>query len=440
MRIPSIHRWALVCILASSAVWAAGWPEWRGEGRRGEWTESGVLESFPPAGLKVRWRVPVHAGYSGPAVSAGRVYVTDFRRTGMGRGVERILCLDEKTGRELWTREWEAAYGGQSRTYAIGPRATPTVDGDRVYVLGASGILLCLRTTDGSVVWRKDYQKDHGANMPVYGFSGAPLVDGGRLICLVGGEPGGKVIAFDKMTGAEIWRALSGRTQTGYSQPVIIRAGGARQLIVWHPQALSSLNPATGEVYWEQPFRVQLGVSVATPVRSGSRLLISSEFDGSMLMELDRGKPAAKMLWREERNSSIRTTGLHSLISTPVILGDYIYGICIYGELRCLRAGDGGRVWETLDVIGERAHWAAGFLVKNGDRFFINNDAGELIIAKLSPEKYTEIDRTQLIKPTSNPGNRRKAGGVNWSHPAYANRHIFARNDEELLCASLEAR
>jgi hypothetical protein len=104
-----------------------------------------------------------------------------------------------------------------------------------------------------------------------------------------------------------------------------------------------------------------------------------------------------------------------------------------------LKAGTGERVWESLDVTREKARWAAAFLVRHEDRYWINNDRGELIIARLTPEGYREIGRTHLIKPTANSGNRREAGAVNWSHPAYAGRHIFARNDEQLLCASLEA-
>ena len=431
-------RWLLFCALLPPVATATDWPEWRGEGRRGEWNETGILQAFPADGLDIRWRVPVNVGYSGPAVAAGRVYVTDYRSTSARQGVERILCLDEKTGKTLWTREWRANYASMS--YGNGPRATPTVDGDRVYVLGAAGMLVCLNTADGSELWRRELQKDYRANMPIYGFAGAPLVDGERLICLVGGEPDAKIVALNKMTGKEIWRALSGDSATGYSPPFLIEHTGRSQLIQWHPRAVVSLEPATGEILWEQPFRVHLNVSVATPVKDGARLLVSSEFNGSLMLDLDDSRPAARMVWKGKSDSAIRSDGLHALISTPVIRGDHIYGIGVYGHFRCIRADTGERVWETFDVTGGRARWAAGFIVRNGERYFINNDAGELIIAMLSPDGYKEISRTRLLNPTSYSGNRRAAGAVNWSHPAYANRHIFARNDEEIVCASLEAR
>ncbi len=145
----------------------------------------------------------------------------------------------------------------------------------------------------------------------------------------------------------------------------------------------------------------------------------------------------APVLWKGKSSSEINTDGLHAVVNTPVIDGDYIYGICSYGQFRCLNLKTGERVWETMEVTKEKARWASGFIVRNHDRYFINNDRGELIIAKLSSQGYQEISRTQLIKPTSNPGNRRELGVVNWSHPAYANRRIVARNDEEIISASL---
>jgi hypothetical protein len=177
---------------------------------------------------------------------------------------------------------------------------------------------------------------------------------------------------------------------------------------------------------------------VATPVVSGNRLLVSAFYNGSLMMELDATRPAARVLWRGRSNSEQNTDGLHALISTPVLAGDHLYGVCSYGQFRCLDARTGERVWETLELTRERARWATAFLVRHGDRYFINNDRGELIIARLSPRGYEEIARTPLIRPTSR-GGRRELGAVHWSHPAYANRHIFTRNDEEIVCASLAA-
>jgi len=184
--------------------------------------------------------------------------------------------------------------------------------------------------------------------------------------------------------------------------------------------------------------RVNFGMTVATPVLSGARLLVSSFYNGSMLIELDGVR--SRVLWKGKSDSEISTDGLHAVVNTPVIDGDFVYGICSYGQFRCLRLSTGERVWETLAVTKEKARWASGFIVRHEDRYFINNDRGELIIARLSPRGYQEISRTVLIKPTSNSGNRRELGAVNWTQPAYANRHIITRNDEEIVSYSLEKR
>jgi len=425
-------------IAAALAVRGDDWPEWRGKGRGGVWNEDGILESFPAGGLPVRWRTPIRAGFAGPAVAGGRVFVTDFSRPEGTRGVERALCLDSRSGRVVWTREWPADYKGLSTLYATGPRATPTVDGRLVYTLGASGILHCLDAASGEVVWKKDYVKDYGTTLPTWGMTGAPLVDGDRLICLVGGEPDAAVVAFDKRTGRELWRSIKADGEPGYGQPILVESHGARQLILWHPKAVYSLDPATGKIFWEQPFKINLGLTVATPVCSRGRLFVSSFYNGSMMLELERDRPGAKLVWKGKSSSEIDSDGLHALITTPVIDGDYIYGVCSYGQFRCLDARSGERVWESLAVTEEKTRWASALIVRQRDRYFISNDRGDLIIAQLAPSGYTEISRTRLIKPTFQPGNRRELGAVNWSHPAYADRHIFARNDEEILSASLE--
>lgn len=432
MKLPIRYLITAICFLVPAL--AEDWPEWRGKGRRGIWNESNIVDSFPDKGLTVAWRTPVRGGFAGPAVAAGRVFVTDFERSSGTKGIERALCLGEKTGTILWTREWDADYQGIS--YATGPRATPTVDGDRVYVVGGTGRLLCLNARTGDVLWQKDYVKDYRMQMPIWGIASAALIDGNRLIAIVGGQPDAKVMAFDKMTGKEIWRALPSDSEQGYAQPVIVDAGGMRQLIIWHPTAAASLDPATGKVLWQQPFRINMGMTLATPVSSGPHLLFSSFYNGSMLLEL--AGETARMVWKGKSDSEINTDGLHAVVNTPVIDGDYIYGICSYGQFRCLNLKTGERVWETMEVTKERARWASGFIVRHGDRYFINNDRGELIIAKLSPRGYQEISRATLIKPTSDSRNRRELGAVNWSHPAYANRHIVARNDEEIISVPLE--
>ena len=432
-----------IAILVGSAGIAAAedWPEFRGAGRRGVWLESGILDTFPAEGLKARWRTPVKRGYAGPAVAGGRVFVTDYEPTDGMRGTERALALDEATGEVLWVQEWDADYAGIQ--WEIGPGATPTVDGDRVYVLGRDGVLSAFKTDSGELLWRKSFSEDYGVDRMRWGFdwgfASAPLVDDERLICFVGGPPDARVVALDKMTGEEIWRSLPAEADLGVAQPIIIEAGGARQLIVWDPEEVASLDPVTGDVYWRQPYVVGGAMTVAVPVQVGSQLFFSTFYDGPMMLTLNQDRPDATIAWKGSSNSEIRTEGLHAVLATPIIDGGYIYGICSYGQLRCLDARTGERIWETQEATVERRRWVSGFMVKNGNRIFMNNDRGELIIARLHPTGYEEVSRTTLIAPTSPPGNRRELRNVSWVHPAYANRHIYMRNDEEIVAFSLAA-
>ena len=444
MRRPVKLLVAIALAASAAPVAAEDWPEWRGAGRRGVWNETGILDKFPAGGLAATWRVPVGGGYAGPAVADGRVFVTDARRADPRSTavVERLLALDEATGAVLWTREWQTNYAGLQLIYATGPRATPTVDGDVVYALGAMGNLLALDVADGGVLWQKDYVHDFNAAIPSWGISGAPLVDGDRLIALVGGEPDAKVIAFDKRTGEVLWQALSSDWEQGYSAPILIEAAGVPQLIVWHPRAISALDPETGAVYWEVPHIVDMGMSIATAVRGGMHLLVTSQYGGARMLRLAESHPDAALAWEGVGESDPEYgrvfDTLDSVISTPAIQGEYVYGVDGNGLLRCLELRTGRRVWETEALLGGRAHWGTAFFVRHGERYFINTDTGDLVIARLSPEGYEELGRTHLINPTSPYVRRRPQDpNVHWSHPAYANRHIITRNDEEIVRFSL---
>ncbi len=411
---------------------AADWPEWRGAGRQGVWAETGVVERLPPGRLKVKWRAPVGAGYSGPAVAGGRVFLLDHTPASGSRVTERVVSLDEKTGKLLWSRQWQADYRGLD--YNNGPRATPTVDGNRVYVLGAKGVLRCLRVKDGQEVWGVDFVRDFGTVVPGWGMSSAPLVVGSKLISVVGGKGNAKVVAFDKRTGKEIWRALSGEeSEPGYSQPILIQRGGP-EVVIWHAGALEALDPETGAIRWSEPFRVTMNTPIATPAWSGNSLLVSGFFDGARMMDLS-GAP--KLQWSSANGNEIRTDKLHSLMSQPVMDGEYVYGICSYGQLRCLRRDTGERVWESQAATVEKSRNVTAWLVRHKDRVFIVNDRGELVLARLSPAGYEELGRTKVSEPTSMSGGRRELGAVAWSHPAFANRHIVVRNDREVLRLSL---
>lgn len=448
---PRVTLMCLTVLFFTAAARADDWPQWLGPKRDGVWREKGLLDKFDAKGPREVWRTPIAEGYSGPAVAGGKVYITDrvvdkdakkpkdgFARS-KAEGVERVLCLDQESGKILWTREYRVKY---DIAYASGPRTTPVVEGDFVWTLGAMGDLLCLNTAKGDVVWHRKLLEDFGFNAPVWGFSGHPLLDGDRLLCLVGGK-GSLVVAFDKKTGKEVWKNLSD-VEPGYCPPMIYDIDGIRQLIMWHPSAVTSLNPETGEVYWRHAYYskgakgVKVGLTIPTPRLSGDMLFFTAFYDGPLMLKV-KGKAPPEMAWKGKRfgETPEKTDGLHSIMSTPFFEGDYIYGVDSYGELRCLDARTGERLWSTFEATtGKELRWGNAFLVKHEDRFVLFNERGDLILARLTPEGYKEICRANILVPTNAlapPAGRR----VIWSHPAFANRCVFARNDREMVCVSL---
>lgn len=427
-------------LIFAASLRADDWPQWHGPRRDAVWRDTGVLEKFPEAGPRIRWRMPVGGGYAGPAVAGGRVFVTDrqvkpgaaqpkntFDRSAIVPGVERVLCFNEADGKLLWSHEYDCGY---NHAYSSGPRCTPAVDGDRVYTLGAEGDLLCLNVENKKVLWQRKLSSDKTPT-PIWGFAGHPLIDGDRLIVL-GAGPGNVLLALNKMTGQTLWEAVEAR-EGGYAPPMIYTLGGKRQLILWHPQAIVSVEPETGKQLWRKPFGpVKNGVSIATPVAHEDKLLISSFHEGAMVLKCDGPEPV--QLWKKGNDNPRRTQAIQNLMANMIIRGEHVFGICQSGELRCIELNTGNRVWESKALFGDEAPmWSTAFLVPNGDRYFIATDQGELILAGITPQGYTEISRAKLLEP-NNRGARRP---VVWSHPAFANKSMYWRNDGEIIAVDL---
>src|SRR5439155_8913679 len=279
---------------------------------------TGLIQKFPASGPKILWRKSVSEGYAGPAVADGKVYVFDrlrskgaenpknaFDNTTKGASVERILCFDQKTGTQLWVREYDCPY---QVSYPAGPRTTPVVSGGKVYTLGTMGDLTCLDAKNGSILWSKNLPSLYNIAVPMWGFAGHPLIDGNRLICLVGGT-GSTVVAFDKDTGKELWKNLSS-PEPGYAPPVIYTIEGKRQLVVWTAEAVNGLDPATGKVYWSHPFgsakvagktQVKAGMSIPTPrLLNGNQVYVTCFYDGSLVLKIEKDKPTV-LLQRTKR-------------------------------------------------------------------------------------------------------------------------------------------
>ncbi|MEX0714386.1 MAG: PQQ-binding-like beta-propeller repeat protein [Pirellulales bacterium] len=408
---------------------ADDWPQWRGPARDGVWREEGIVEEFSGPRLEPRWRAKISSGYSGPTVADGRVYVTD-RLVGP-KQVERVHCFDWRSGKNLWTHAYDCVYSGVG--YEAGPRASVSIRDGRAYSLGSMGHLFCLDAADGKVLWKKDLNQEYGIRMPIWGIAASPLIEQDLVIVQIGGADDACLVAFDLATGEEKWRALA--DEASYAAPILIEQAGRRVLVCWTGESVAGLNPGSGEVYWRHPFPPKnMVIAIATPVFDRGRLFVTSFYDGALMLKVDPKRLAVQELWRKRGPDEQHTEALHSIISTPYLAGDYVYGVDSYGELRCLDARTGERIWESLEATPP-ARWSNIHMVKNGERIWMFNERGELIISKLSPSGYQEISRAKLIEPTREQLNQR--GGVCWAHPAYAYRHVFARNDNELVCVDL---
>ncbi len=412
-----------LAMLAAGVMHAEDWPQFRGPDRDAVWNEAGVLQKFPAGGLRIKWRAPVGCGLSSPVVAAGRVYLIDSDLQ-KPKARERIHCWNEKTGGVLWTHSYDVNYPdwGFDPASKAGPGSTPVVEAGRLFAIGATGHLRCLDAVKGTVIWERKLTADYGLE-EFAGTTPSLLIEDGLLILVIGGKPDACVVALDKNTGREAWRAL--KDKWTYSSPIVISAGGQRQLMIWTPDAVTSLNPATGRTWW----REELGVagtlaSVATPVHQGDLLLFSG-----LMFQLDAAKPAAAVLWPATKSGTKR---ILSQTSMPLILGGHVYSMKAPGRLVCLKARTGDQVWET-DKVTVKSPGATMHLTPNGGSVLIFTDEGNLIRARLTPAGYEELGRVHVIEPTSPLSGRKFA----WPPPAYAHQHLFVRNDQELICASL---
>lgn len=426
----------LLSIVVQSTGYADDWPQWRGPSRDAVWREGGIVDQLPDDKLPRKWTAKVASGYSGPTVANGRVFVTDRvskeMQTGDGDS-ERVLCFDASNGKPLWTYTYDAPY---TISYRAGPRSPVTIDGDLAYAVGAMGHFHCLNTIDGSIVWKRDLNSEYKIAMPIWGISAAPLIYKDLVVQQVGGTGGSCMVAFDKTSGKEVWRALNDRA--GYSTPALITQAGQDVLVCWTGDSISGLNPMTGQVYWVFPFPPsKMPIGIATPVVSGDRLFVTSFYDGSVMLRVPADRIEYELLWRRVGRNEQDTDALQAIISNPIFVGDLIYGVDSYGEFRCLDAKTGDRIWEDQSLV-RRNRWATIHMVQREDKVWMFNEQGELMITELSETGAKVLSRTQLIAPTRIQLSRRDEG-VCWAPPAFANRCIFVRSDNELVCCSLAA-
>ena len=414
----------LAILIASQRGYAEDWPRWRGPHGDGTWQPPvGLPEKWPTQGPDRIWSAPLAPGYSGISVINGRVYTMDRPwRTSADDAKqpddkERILCLDGATGKEIWSHIYDAVY--EKVDYPKGPRCTPTIHDGRVYTLGTVGHLHCLDAVSGKILWAKNLVKETSAKIPEWGLAASPVIEG-DLVIVHAGLPKGCYAAFHRVSGKEIWR--SGDDPAGYGTPIVISHAGTRMLVGWTPEHILALRVSDGKLLWKIPYKIQYGVSIATPIFQEGIILICGYWDGSKAIKLGERPEDAELLWEENRF-------LRGLMDQPLYRQGHVYLLDKQYGTVCFKLADGKKLWTDENRLHPRGRDPQVSMVWLGDsgRAIALNAQGELILIKLSPDGLEEQSRAKIVGPT-------------WAHPAYAGEYAFARDDEQIVCVRLTPR
>ena len=381
---------------------AGHWPQWRGVNRDGLSEERDLLTQWPEQGLPVLWKTAGGDGFSSLAVSDGRVYTfVDREKT------EWAVCLNADSGEELWkvrtAPTFEEPQGGD------GARSTPTVDGSKVYFLGATGALLCLDKRTGETLWQRNILKDFNASNLHWGVSSSPLVEGDLLLVNVGG-PSASVVAFDKTTGEVVWQAHD--DVAGYASPLPITVEGVREIVFFCGKAILGLSPEDGTLHWRQEWLTTSEMNIATPIFSDPFLFVSSgRGTGSGLFRLSRQENSvnAEVLWTKKL--------MQNHYNGCILVGDYLYGFD-NSILKCMRLKDGEEMWADRSV-------GKGSLIAAQEHLFILGEQGDVAMAKATPEGYQELGRMKVLDYKS------------WTPPALAGGRLYVRDQRQIACLDL---
>jgi outer membrane protein assembly factor BamB len=443
------HVWGLLCLLLlgcgavsaplpeardlSTRKTGGDWPAFLGPLGNGVSTEKGITP-WPEEGPPILWHKKVGTGYGMPTVSRGRLF--QFDRHGNDA---RLTCMKAETGEEVWKFEYATRYKDHYG-YDNGPRCSPVVDDDRVYLYGPEGMLCCVRVADGKLVWKVDTAADFGVVQNFFGVGSTPVVEGDLLIAQVGGSPpdsgdypsldqkgnGSGVVAFDKHTGKVKWKATD--ELAGYAGPVLATINKRRWCFVFARGGLVGLDPATGKVDFHYPWRAKEleSVNAANPVVVGDRVFISETYGpGSSLLKVKPG--GYEVLWDDAKKGRDKSMQCHW--STPIYHDGYLYGCSgrhtRQAELRCIELATGKEMWSEPGLTRSSLLFVDG-------HFICLTEAGDLLLLKANPKK---LDVVSIVNPKG-----KLAGMLDypcWAAPILAKGLLYVRGKDELVCLEL---
>lgn len=423
---------------AQTAASLHDWPGFLGPTRNGKSTETGLSPEWSAEGPPVVWQAAVGTGYAAPAIAGGRLF--HFSRF---EDNARLSCLDAFTGKSQWTCDYATNFEDMLG-YNNGPRATPMVDGDRVYTFGAEGVLQCVQVADGKPVWRVDTTKEFHVVKNFFGVGSTPLVYGDELIVCVGGSPlggptdvyaanghvepnGSAIVAFDKLTGKVRWKA--GDDLASYSSPVVAKIDGQDVLIMFARGGLLAIDPTKGEVVASFPWRARKleSVNASTPIIVGNEIFISETYEiGSALTRFTGN--AFEEIWTDRNRRRNQAMALHW--NTPIESDGYLYGSSGYhapeAELRCVE-------WKTGKVMWSQPGLGRCSLLLVDNTLVCLSEDGSLRLVKPSPQKYEELAKWELSGTDGKP----ILPYPSWAAPALSNGLLYLEGANLLVCLRL---
>jgi outer membrane protein assembly factor BamB len=393
------------------------WPNWHGPQHNGISNEINWQSNWPPEGPEILWRTSVGTGFSSMAVSDGQVYT--MGNTGKKKAKKEkehkdvVYCLDASTGREIWRYEYACRLDPQH--YEGGPSATPTVNGEEVYTLSKDGDVFCLNKTTGKVIWHRQLVREPGIKPPRWGFAGSPLIVGQKLIL----NAGTNGIALDKQNGQVLWQ--NGKTQAGYATAVYYKTGNVDCVAIFGAQAMYGVRVKDGSQVWQFPWKTKWDENVSDPIIINTpsspetyEVFITSGMNtGCARLKLQHNG-SVKQIWRNK--------SMCCHLNGCILWQGYLYGFDD-SKFKCVDYQDGREKWSVGDL-------GKGSLMMTSDgRMIILSEKGKLIIAPASPEKYSPIAQTRILK------------GRCWTVPVLSGGRIYARNARgDMVCADVSKK
>jgi outer membrane protein assembly factor BamB len=428
--------------LFTASAWAADWPQWRGPNRDGKSADTGLLQEWPKDGPPLAWKIAgLGGGYNAPSIAAGRIFGISNRGSD-----EVVWALSETDGKELWAMRLGPASAQGMPQGKEGAGCTPTVDGERLYVLGLGGDLACLQVQDGKVLWQLSLTRDLGGSIPTWRYNESPLVDGDKVICTPGGQDA-TMVALDKLTGKTIWKSQvpespsggtagpgggrGGRGGSGaaYASAIAIDFDGQRQYVQLAAKALVGIAASDGKFLWRyDPPANRMGINCSTPLyQDGLAFAASAYGAGGGAVKL--GKDADGGVKATEVYFSKKMQNHHG--------GMIVVDGCLYGanggneggSLVCLDFQTGNVLWDGRENAAGRA--PKGSLTLADGRLYYRSEDGAMLLLELNPKQYVERGRFDQPDRSKQPA---------WAHPVVANGKLYLRDQDVLFCYDIKAK